>query len=311
MEFNHTPVLLNECIGAMNVKPDGIYVDCTLGGGGHSFEIAKRLKEGKLFAFDKDAEAVECSKKRLSELKSNIVITQDDFKNALRVLDDAGVDKIDGYLIDLGISSYQIDNRKRGFSYMAPESKLDMRFDQRQKLSATEVINEYPEEELLRILRDYGEEKFARQIVSGIITERKKVKIDTCGQLVNIIENSVPAKYRFSGGHTAKQTFLSLRIEVNGELTGLSEFIEKITLRLKTDGIGEVITFHSLEDRLVKQTFKKLTIGCTCPPKLPVCICGNKPTVRLMYNKPVTASEEEKEKNKRSISAKLRIAVRN
>ena len=304
MIFAHKPVLLDECIDALNVKSDGIYVDCTAGGGGHSAKILERLTDGLLIDIDKDIEALETCKKRLGE--SNVKFVHSDFKNISAVLDELGIDKVDGILADLGVSSYQIDNPERGFSYMAYDAPLDMKMDASQALSAKEVVNTYDEYRLYAILRDYGEEKFAKQIARNIVAERGKKPLETCGQLVDIIDKSIPYSAK-KGGHPAKRTFQALRIEVNGELEGLNAFIGSAADRLKSDGIIAIITFHSLEDRIVKRCFNDLATDCICPPNLPVCVCNHRAKGKLVNKKPILPNSKEAAENPRSLSAKLRV----
>lgn len=307
MEFQHVPVLLNECIEGLKIKPDGIYVDGTLGGGGHSEEIVKRLKGGRLIAVDKDEDALLAAGNRLRKYNDRITYVHDDFKNAPNALDELGIESVDGVLLDLGVSSYQLDNAERGFSYMH-DAPLDMRMDQSQYLSAYTVVNEYSVNELTRILRDYGEEKLAYRIAQRIVESRAEKKIETTLELAKIVENSYPAATRWKFGHPAKRTFQAIRIQVNGELTALGEAVTALTRKLKSGGRIAVITFHSLEDRIVKNAFKKLALSCTCPPDFPVCVCGKKQEIIQITNKPITASESELEKNPRAESAKLRIA---
>jgi 16S rRNA (cytosine1402-N4)-methyltransferase len=311
MEFNHASVMLNECIDNLQLKEGGTYVDCTLGGAGHSLEIARHIgKGGRLIAFDKDGDALEFSQRRLKDFGKVVTFVHDDFKNAVNVLGKLDVMEIDGFLMDLGVSSFQLDNRvERGFSYLG-DNRLDMRMDQRQALSAYEVVNDYSQKELEMILFEYGEEKFARSIASNIARQRQTGKIESTKQLVDIIERSIPAKVRFTGGHSAKKTFQGIRIAVNGELTGLKESIVGLVEMLKPRGRAAILTFHSLEARIVKQTFKELSTACVCPPKTPICICGKKALVKLPYNKPITASEQELKENSRSKSAELRVAER-
>lgn len=306
MEFEHFSVMKTECIDALNIKSDGIYVDATVGGAGHSLEIAKRLKTGKLICFDKDLEAVNVAKQRLSEYKNVVTVVNSEFKDFAKVLDDLGIDKIDGVLIDLGVSSYQIDNFERGFSYMH-DAPLDMRMDQNQDFSAYNVVNEYDEKELADIFFKYGEEKFSRQIAKKIVEKRKKCEIKTTFQLVDIIDECVPAKIRFKSGHPAKRVFQAIRIEVNGELDGLYDCLVCFARRLNKGGRMAVLSFHSLEDRIVKLAFNRLQTDCLCDKKLPVCVCNHKAEVKLVNKKPILASEEELSKNSRSHSAKLRV----
>lgn len=308
MQFSHKPIMLAQCIEGLDIKPNGIYVDCTLGGGGHSLEIVKRLDGGRLVAIDKDNDALEFASNRLADYKDKITFVKSDFKNACQVLDQLGIDKVDGVLMDLGVSSWQIDNFDRGFSYRSRDSKLDMRMDADQSLSAYEVVNEYSEQQLFKIIRDYGEENFAKKIAFNICKYRLVKPIETTGELIDVIEKSMPPKMRFAGGHPAKRTFQAIRIEVNAELDGLDEFLEKIADKLNVGGRIAVITFHSLEDRIVKQKFKWLEKDCICPPKTPVCICGKQAKLKLINNKPIVADENERKENSRSECAKLRVA---
>ena len=305
MEFKHEPVLLNECLSGLNIKSGGIYLDCTIGGAGHSLEIIKRLKNGFLYGFDRDDEALEASANRLKDF-SNFKLIKSNFHDAKEKLLDEGVIGVDGILIDLGVSSHQIDDGERGFSFLH-NGPLDMRMDKSQKLTAYDVVNTYPKEKLLKILYEYGEESNAKRIVENIINSRKQKPISTTFELKDIVENSFPKKVIFSKGGVSKQTFQAIRIEVNGELEGLKETLYDLASILNPGGRLAVISFHSLEDRIVKNVFKDLTTDCICPPKTPVCICGHKAKGKLVNNKPITASSEELSKNPRSSSAKLRI----
>ncbi len=309
MEFNHKSVMLDECIQGLDIKPDGIYLDCTLGGGGHSLEIVKRLRQGRLIAVDKDEEALASAKQRLKEYEDKITYIHDDFKNVIERLDELEVDKLDGVLIDLGVSSYQLDNGERGFSYNA-DAPLDMRMDRGQYLSAYNVVNEYEEEKLADIIWKYGEDKLSRKIARNIVEARKKEKIRTTAQLAEIVENSYPAKLRWKFGNPCKRTFQAIRIEVNEELKDLDKVINQLSLRLKISGRICVITFHSLEDRIVKRVFVELNKDCICPPHQPICTCDKRREVEIITKKPMTASENELQENSRSTSAKLRIAKR-
>lgn len=310
MEFLHKPVMLDECIGALDVKPDGIYVDGTVGGGGHSYEIAARLTEGgRLFDFDKDEEALAAAKKRLARFVDRITFVHDDFKNACAALDAAGVGEIDGVLLDLGVSSYQLDNAERGFSYVK-DAPLDMRMDRGQRVSAYDVVNGYSAQELAKIFRDYGEEKLASKIAARIVKERASAPVQTTGRLAEIVESCYPPETRWKFGHPAKRVFQAIRIEVNGELDGLEESVTLLARRLKKGGRIAVITFHSLEDRAVKNAFRQMSLSCTCPPDFPVCVCGKVSEVKILKNKPVTASDDELKENPRAESAKLRVAER-
>jgi 16S rRNA (cytosine1402-N4)-methyltransferase len=307
MEFKHTPIMLNACIEGLNIKPNGIYVDGTLGGAGHSLEIVKRLTTGKLIGIDKDEEAINASKKRLADYSKNTVFVNDDFKNFKSILKELNIEKVDGVLLDLGISSYQIDNAERGFSYMK-NAPLDMRMNKEQALSAYNVVNEYSEAELTKILFTYAEEKFARGIAQRIVEARKISPIKTTLELVDIIKKGLPTKELYKGSHPAKKTFQAIRIEVNGELSKLTETIKDMIDALNKGGRIAIITFHSLEDRIVKQVFKEHTINCICPNDFPICICEHRATLKLINRKPIEASAEEISENTRSKSAKLRIA---
>ena len=309
MEFRHIPVMLGECIDGLDIKPDGVYLDCTLGGGGHSEKIVSQLQGGKLIAVDKDIEAIKSSQARLSEYKDKIIYIHDDFKNVISHLDEMGVEKLDGVLIDLGVSSYQLDNAERGFSYNA-DAPLDMRMDQGQYLSAKQVVNEYSQEKLADIIWQYGEDKLSRAIAKGIVEYRNKKEIETTGELAKIVEQAYPAKLRCKFGNPCKRTFQAIRIEVNGELKDLGEVIEDLSIRLKTGGRICIITFHSLEDRIVKRAFVQLNKECVCPPHQPICTCGKRREIEIVTKKPLVASDRELEENSRSSCAKLRIATR-
>ncbi len=309
MEFKHVPVMLNECIEGLNIKPTGIYLDGTLGGAGHSSEIVKRLTTGKLIAIDKDEEALAVAKERLKEYSDKIIFIHDDFKNAIENLNKLGIGKIDGVLLDLGVSSYQLDNAERGFSYNS-DAPLDMRMDQSQSMNAYEVVNNYSEKELADVLWKYGEEKLSRKIAFNIVKARQKAPIKTTLELAQIVLDSYPAKLRWKGGNPCKRTFQAIRIEVNGELRGLSEAIEALTLRLNEGGRICVITFHSLEDRIAKQIFVYLEKDCICPPEQLICTCNKRRDIKIITKHPILPTEEELEINTRSQSAKLRIAER-
>ncbi len=309
MEFKHIPVMLNECIEGLNIKPEGIYLDGTLGGAGHSSEIVKRLTTGKLIAIDKDEQALSAAKERLKDYSDKVIYIHDDFKNAIENLDKLGIGKIDGVLLDLGVSSYQLDNAERGFSYNA-DAPLDMRMDQSQSLTAYDVVNKYSEKEIADILFKYGEEKLSRKIAFNIIKAREKKEIKTTLELAQIVQDSYPAKLRWKGGNPCKRTFQAIRIEVNGELRGLSEAIEALTLRLNEGGRICVITFHSLEDRIAKQIFVYLEKDCICPKEQLICTCGKRQDIKIITKHPIIPSDKELEENKRSQSAKLRIAER-
>lgn len=308
MEFKHIPIMLNDCINNLNIKPDGIYVDATLGGAGHSSEIVKNLSEnGLLIGIDKDQEAIAASKERLETAKCKVLFVNDDFKNYKQILQNLNIEKVDGVLIDLGVSSYQIDNKERGFSYIG-DGKLDMRMNQNQKFSAFDVVNTYSYEKLVKILYEYGEESFAKNIVRNIISAREKQPITTTKELVYIIEKSVPAKVLHKGGSVAKKTFQAIRIEVNGELDGLNDVLVDMIDSLNEKGRLCVLTFHSLEDRITKTVFKENATGCICPKNFPICVCNHKEKIKLPYNKPILPSEQEQLENSRSKSCKLRVA---
>ena len=305
--FSHRSVLLDECIEALDIKEDGIYIDGTAGGGGHSFEIAKRLTTGLLIAVDQDADAIEAAGKRLAPYGDRVKIVRDNFCNLDSVCASLGIDKIDGLLLDLGVSSYQLDTAERGFSYMA-DAPLDMRMDKRAALDAYRVVNEYSEAELKRIIWEYGEERFSGRIAARIVKERANKPITTTGELVQLIKSAMPAGVREGGSHPAKRTFQAIRIEVNKELNVIAPAIDSAVNLLDEGGRIAIITFHSLEDRIVKETFAEAASGCTCPRDFPVCVCGKKPRLRLVNRKPILPSAEELAENHRSHSAKLRVA---
>ncbi|EGT3615666.1 16S rRNA (cytosine(1402)-N(4))-methyltransferase RsmH [Clostridium perfringens] len=306
MEFKHVSVLLDECIDALNIKEDGIYVDCTLGGAGHSSEIVKKLSsEGRLIGFDQDKDALKAAGERLKEY-NNVTYVHSNFYAIYDVLTDLGIDGVDGILMDLGVSSYQLDNGERGFSYMQ-DAPLDMRMNRENDFSAYEIVNTYSEDDLYRIIKEYGEEKFAKRIASFIVKNREEKNIETTLELVEIIKAAIPAKARREGPHPAKRTFQAIRIEVNKELEIISKTILDGVKKLNKGGRMAIITFHSLEDRIVKNTFKELANPCTCPSEFPVCVCNRNPEVKLISRKPIEASKEELEFNPRSRSAKLRI----
>ena len=307
MEFNHTSVLLKETIEGLKIKPDGIYVDGTLGGGGHSFEIAKRLNDnGRLIGIDQDEAAILAAGERLKDFGDKVIIVRSNYRNALSVLHDLGIEKIDGMMLDLGVSSYQLDTQERGFSYRY-DAPLDMRMDLRQTLTAKDIVNGYSETELFHIIRDYGEDRFAKNIAKHIVMARAKKTIETTGELNEIIRAAIPAKMRAEGGHPSKRTYQAIRIECNKELEVLKESLEELIGILNPGGRLCIITFHSLEDRIVKTAFKKAENPCTCPPSFPVCVCGKKSQGKVITGKPVLPCEEEMESNPRSKSAKLRI----
>ena len=305
-EFSHYSVLLHESIDGLMIKPDGIYVDCTLGGGGHSLEILRHLENGRLIAVDQDAEAIAASKVRLADYLDNVTFVHDNFSNIGAALEGLGIDGIDGAVIDLGVSSYQLDTPERGFSYMH-DAPLDMRMDPEHGITAREVVNTYPESELKRIIFDYSEERFAGRIAAKICAAREIKPIETTFELVDIIRSAIPAKAREDGPHPAKRTFQAIRIEVNSELSVIKPTLDALVDSLKPGGRLAVITFHSLEDRIVKQSFAGYAKGCTCPPSFPVCVCGHKPTAKVITHKPILPSERELDENPRSRSAKLRI----
>ena len=306
-QFQHYPVLLQECLQALAIKPDGIYVDGTAGGAGHSSRIAQRLETGRLIALDKDPDAVAVATQRLAPYPQAQVV-QSDFSQIGEVLDRLGIPYVDGVLLDLGVSSFQLDNPQRGFSY-AHDAPLDMRMS-KSGMRAWDVVNTYPFEELCRVFREYGEEKFAAPIAKRILHARQSRPIETTGELVELIRAGIPAAARREGGHPAKRVFQAIRIEVNGELDSLSQALDRAFDRLKPGGRLAVITFQSLEDRMVKQRFAALCKGCICPPDFPVCVCGRKPRGKLVWRKPVEASPEELAANSRSKSAKLRAIER-
>lgn len=306
MEFHHISVLLNECIDNLNIRPDGIYVDGTMGGGGHSLEIAKRLTTGRLICIDQDPNAHEAAGKRLAEYKDRITFVRDNFGNIANILDSLGIEKIDGMLLDIGVSSHQLDEAERGFSYQQ-DAPLDMRMNPDRPFSAYDVVNGYDEDELDRVIFTYGEERWARRIAQFIVKEREAKPIETTGELVDIIKKAVPKGARKDGPHPAKRTFQAIRIEVNGELEVLQRAIDDVAARLAVGGRLCIITFHSLEDRIVKEAFRKQENPCICPPQFPVCVCGKKPLGRVITRKPILPSKEELEENARSRSAKLRV----
>ena len=306
MEFKHVSVLLNECIEGLNIKEDGIYADGTLGGAGHSSEILKNLsKDGLLIGIDQDEDALKAAKNRLQNY-SNVKFVHNNFYNIDSILNELDIEKIDGMMMDLGVSSYQLDEAERGFSYMK-DAPLDMRMNRDNSLSAYEVVNNYEEEEIYRIIRDYGEEKFAKRIARFIVEQRESKPINTTLELVEIIKAAIPAKARREGPHPAKRTFQAIRIEVNSELSILNRAIEDGVNRLNKGGRMAIITFHSLEDRIVKIKFKELATSCTCPKEFPICVCGGKAKVKLVSRKAIEPSKEEVEENPRSRSAKLRV----
>lgn len=307
MEFKHVSVLLQEAVDGLQVKPSGIYVDGTLGGGGHSYEICKRLdSEGRLIGIDQDAEALEAAGKRLEEFSDRTTFVKSNYEHMTEVLKELGIDKVEGILLDLGVSSYQLDNAERGFSYME-DAPLDMRMDREQHISAKIIVNEYPEGELFRIIKEYGEERYARNIARNICRKREDKPIETTFELVDIIRASMPAKARNGKGHPAKRTFQAIRIECNRELEVLREALDHMVDLLSDGGRISIISFHSLEDRMVKTSFRQYENPCTCPPDFPVCVCGKKPKGKVITRKPILPSKEESEQNTRAKSAKLRV----
>lgn len=306
MEFNHVSVLLNETIEGLNIKPDGIYADGTLGGAGHSYQIASKLNGlGRLIGFDQDEDAITASTERLKEFK-NVTIVRSNYRNMKEELNNRGINKVDGILLDLGVSSYQLDTVSRGFSYKE-EAPLDMRMDNRNEVTARDIVNNYSQGDLFRIIRDYGEDKFAANIAKHIVMNRKIKPIETTTELAEIVKAAIPMKFRKQGGHPAKQTFQAIRIELNSELSVLKESLMDMIDLLNPNGRICIITFHSLEDRIVKNIFKEAEDPCTCPKNFPTCVCGKKSKGKVITRKPVLPSEEELKLNLRSKSAKLRI----
>ena len=320
MEFSHTPVLLDEVLENLEIKPNGVYVDCTLGGAGHSSKILEKLETGLLVGFDKDQEAIDASTKKLSKIckvfskdnfkknnEKSCLIIKDDFKNSPSVLTELGITNVDGILIDLGVSSHQLDTAERGFSFKK-DAPLDMRMDSSQSLTAKQIVNSYSEEQLRNLFKEYGEEEFAFSIAKNICKARTLKEIETTLELNEIIENSMPKKVVFSRGGAAKKVFQALRIEVNGELNLLKETIENLIKFLCPGGRIAIISLHSLEDRIVKNVFKDLAQGCICPKNFPICVCNHKATIEIVTRKPIVASEKEQLENSRSTCAKLRVA---
>ena len=310
IEFKHIPIMLEQVIEGLDIKPDGIYVDGTLGGGGHSYEIAKRLVSGgRLIGIDQDEAAIKAAGARLSGFGDRVTIVRSNYAQMVSVLQSLGIEQVDGILLDLGVSSHQLDNAERGFSYME-DAPLDMRMDRRQEKTAWDIVNYYSQAELTRIIRDYGEDKFAAKIAAKIIGFRENKLIETTGELAEIIKLAIPIKYRLTGGHPAKRTFQAIRIELNRELEVLEESIEGMIDILSDGGRMAVITFHSLEDRIVKAAFKKAESPCTCPSDFPICVCGKKTKGFVASRKPLIPSDKEMERNPRAKSSKLRIFVR-
>lgn len=310
MNFQHVSVLLEETVEELNIKPDGIYVDGTLGGGGHAFHICQKLSDqGRYIGIDQDADAIAASSERLKEFGSRVTIVRDNYRNMPKVLNELGIEQVDGILLDLGVSSFQLDEKERGFTYRE-DVPLDMRMDRRQSLTAREIVNEYSEMELFHVIRDYGEEKFAKNIAKHIANKRKEHPIETTGELIEIIKAAIPMKVRAVGGHPAKKTFQAIRIECNKELEVLKESLDAMIDLLKPGGRLCIITFHSLEDRIVKRAFKKNENPCTCPPNFPVCVCGNVSKGKQLTRKPIIPGEKELNENKRAKSSKLRVFER-
>ena len=310
MEFKHKSVLLDESIEALKIRPDGIYVDGTLGGGGHSYEICRRLSDrGKLIGIDQDAAAIEAAGERLGEFKDKTIIIRANYCDMKKELDNRNITSVDGIILDLGVSSYQLDTADRGFTYRE-DAPLDMRMDQRQTMTAKDIVNEYSEDELYRVIHDYGEERFARNIARHIVTARQNKIIDTTGELIDVIKAAIPMKARVTGGHPAKRTFQAIRIELNRELEVLEDSLAEMIDLLNDGGRICVITFHSLEDRVVKNIFRQQESPCICPKNFPVCVCGRKSKGIVITRKPILPSEGELEENKRSKSAKLRVFER-
>ena len=310
MEFKHYSVMLNETIEQLNIRPDGIYVDGTLGGAGHSSEIAKRLTTGRLIGIDQDADAIAAASERLKDYKDKVTIVRSNYAQMKEVLHNLGIEKVDGILLDLGVSSFQLDTPERGFTYRDTDAPLDMRMDDRQKLTARDIVNEYSEMELFRIIRDYGEDRFAKNIAKHIVSAREQKPIETTGELNAIIKGAIPMKVQVTGGHPSKRTYQAIRIELNHELDVLRDNLDDMIELLNDGGRCCIITFHSLEDRIVKSAFKKNENPCTCPSNFPVCVCGNKSRGHVVTRKPILPSEKELEENSRSKSAKLRVFER-
>jgi len=311
MEFNHYSVLLKETIENLDIKPDGIYVDGTLGGGGHAYHVASQLGEkGRLIGIDQDKDAIAAAGARLKEFGEKVTIIRSNYSNMKEELHRIGIDKVDGIVLDLGVSSFQLDTPERGFTYREPDAPLDMRMDDRQSLTAKDIVNDYSEMELFRIIRDFGEDKFAKNIAKHIVAARAKKPIETAGELTDIIRAAIPMKVQVTGGHPAKRTFQAIRIELNKELEVLQNNLDDMIDLLNPGGRICIITFHSLEDRIVKTIFKKNENPCTCPREFPVCVCGKKSKGNVVGRKPILPSDEELEVNSRSKSAKLRVFER-
>ena len=310
MAFAHTSVLLEETIEQLHIRPEGIYVDGTLGGGGHSLEICKRLTTGRLIGIDQDEDAIAAAGERLREYQDKVTIVRSNYARMAEVLKEQGIDKVSGILLDLGVSSYQLDTPERGFTYRCEDAPLDMRMDQRQKLTAHDIVNGYSEAELFRIIRDYGEDRFAKNIAKHIVQAREKKPIETTGELNDVIRGAIPMKVQATGGHPSKRTYQAIRIELNHELDVLRDHLDEMIDLLEDGGRLCIITFHSLEDRIVKSAFKKNENPCTCPSNFPVCVCGKKSKGKVVTRKPILPSEQELSENSRSKSAKLRVFER-
>lgn len=310
MAFAHTSVLLEETIEQLHIRPEGIYVDGTLGGGGHSLEISKRLTTGRLIGIDQDEDAIAAAGERLREHQDKVTIVRSNYAQMAEVLKEQGIDRVSGILLDLGVSSYQLDTPERGFTYRCEDAPLDMRMDQRQKLTAHDIVNGYSEAELFRIIRDYGEDRFAKNIAKHIVQAREKQPIETTGELNDVIKGAIPMKVQATGGHPSKRTYQAIRIELNHELDVLRDHLDEMIDLLEDGGRLCIITFHSLEDRIVKSAFKKNENPCTCPSNFPVCVCGKKSKGKVVTRKPILPSEQELSENSRSKSAKLRVFER-
>lgn len=310
MDFSHYSVLLNETISSLNIKPEGIYLDGTLGGAGHAYQVCSQLKgKGRFIGIDQDADAIKAASERLEPFKERVTIIRNNYCNAKSALEEIGVTKVDGIVLDLGVSSYQLDTIERGFSYKY-DTALDMRMDTRQSLSAKEIVNEYSEQDLYRIIRDYGEDKFAKNIAKHICRAREEKPIETTFELNELVKAAIPAKMRTKGGHPSKRTFQAIRIECNHELDVLRDSLDDMIEMLNPGGRICIITFHSLEDRIVKTIFNRNENPCTCPPEFPICVCGKKSKGKATPRKPILPSEQELEENSRSKSAKLRVFER-
>ncbi len=310
MAFAHTSVLLEETIEQLHIRPDGIYVDGTLGGGGHSLEICRRLTTGRLIGIDQDADAIAAAGERLKDYQDKVTIVRSNYAQMMQVLTELGIERVDGILLDLGVSSYQLDAPERGFTYRCEDAPLDMRMDRRQKLTAHDIVNGYSEADLFRIIRDYGEDRFAKNIAKHIVQAREKKPIDTTGELNAIIKGAIPMKVQATGGHPSKRTYQAIRIELNHELDVLRDHLDEMIDLLEDEGRICIITFHSLEDRIVKSAFKKNENPCTCPSNFPVCVCGKKSKGKVVTRKPILPTDEELSANSRSKSAKLRVFER-